>query len=252
MTSKKLQKRGASRKAASGKRPRSMAWDERAGAIVADAESYSDETRHAISNALTERATDLADLVTRAEAGEDILDARNPLVGEPGETEAEAFKRKAVAYAQTAYTAALAHYEAHHADPFTLSRLAVVYGEQRLGDFNIVVTLPGVMRDRAIGDEDLRGALVAAERIARTLEDPECSDAYRKAFGSIYTYHLLQISRVSWEHPTAVRVLIPLVMLDLWGNRPADADTALDILSMTLRDALLSDEVCERTRAING
>jgi hypothetical protein len=158
----------------------------------------------------------------------------------------------ALDYARKAYDAALAHYHAHQGDPFALSRLAVVYGEQRPGDFHLVVTLPGHMRDSSIRDEDIQNYVAAAERIARTLEDPECSEAYRKAFASIYTVHLLQISAVDWEHPTAARVLLPLVMLDLWGNRPADADTALDILSVTLRDALNGDEVCERNRTVNG
>jgi hypothetical protein len=67
-----------------------------------------------------------------------------------------------------------------------------------------------------------------------------------------HTDHLLNIGGVNWEHPAAVRLMIPLVMLDLWRNRPADADTALEILSITLRDALNSDEVCERTRLVNG
>lgn len=168
------------------------------------------------------------------------------------EAEGEAFKKAAHDYASKAYTAALTHYRVNQDNPFALSRLAVVYAEQQPGDFNLVLTLPGAMRDSAMSDEEVREVVDAAERIARTLEDPECSEAYRKAFGSIYTYHLLNISRVDWEHPTAVRLLIPLVMLDLYGNRPADADTALEILSMTLRDALLSDEVCERTRAVSG
>lgn len=164
------------------------------------------------------------------------------------ETEAEGFKLKAHEYATKAYTAAVDHFERHHADPFALSRLAVVYDEQQPGDFQMVVTLPGVLRDRSISDEDIQNYVRDAERIARTLEDPECSEAYRKAFASIYTDHLLNISEVNWEHPAAVRLMIPLVMLYLWSNRPADADTALSILSITLRDALNSDEVGERSR----
>jgi hypothetical protein len=41
-------------------------------------------------------------------------------------------------------------------------------------------------------------------------------------------------------------------MIDLSGNRPADADTTQEILAITLRSALLSDEVSERTRTVNG
>src|ERR1700749_3999605 len=46
------------------------------------------------------------------------------------EAEAEAFKQAAHNYAMKAYTAAVAHFEKYHADPFALSRLAVVYEEQ--------------------------------------------------------------------------------------------------------------------------
>ena len=163
-----------------------------------------------------------------------------------------AFDEKAVDYAFTAYSTALEHYYEHQGDSFALSRLAVVYDEQQPGDFNMVVTLPGHMRDRAVTDEELRGVIIDAERIARTLEDPDCSEAYRKAFGSIFTDHLFNVSNVGMEHPTAVRVLLPLLILDLWRSRPANADTTLEILSITLRDTLNSDEVSERTRVCAG
>lgn len=164
----------------------------------------------------------------------------------------ETLDKAAIDYAQKAYDAALSHYCANQRNPFALSRLAVVYGETQPGDFHMVVTLPGILRDSSMRDEDIREYVRAAESVARTLEDPECSEAYRRAFVGIYTDHLLNISRTNWEHPAAIRFLIPLVMLDLWGNRPADADTALAILSMTLRDALNSDEVTERTRVGRG
>jgi hypothetical protein len=163
-----------------------------------------------------------------------------------------AFDEKAVDYAFVAYSKALDHYHANQSDSFALSRLAVVYEEQQPGDFNMVVTLPGRERWEGVSDEDIRGWIKDAERVARTLEDTECSEAYRNAFGSIFTTHLIEISDVGWTNPTIVRVLLPLAMIDLWGNRPADADTAREILSITLRDALNSDEVCERTRAANG
>jgi hypothetical protein len=165
---------------------------------------------------------------------------------------ADTTQKDAIDYAFKAFGAALDHFAATEGDPFTRSRLAVVYGEQQPGDLHMVVTLPGAMREPAFTDKDVRRWIADAEMIARTLEDADCSEAYRKAFGSIYAERLLGISRVDWEHPTVVRVLLPLVMQDLYGNRPADADTAFDILSITLRTALVSDEVSERTRTVNG
>ena len=72
-------------------------------------------------------------------------------------------------YASKAYTTALAHYEANQGNPFALSRLAVVYEEQEPGDTNIVITLPGWMRDRAVSDEDVRGWIRDGELFASTL-----------------------------------------------------------------------------------
>jgi hypothetical protein len=53
--------------------------EDRARAIVASVQGYSDETSHAISNTLAEDSSDLAELVRRAEMGDDILDARGPV-----------------------------------------------------------------------------------------------------------------------------------------------------------------------------
>ena len=174
---------------------------------------------------------------------------RRALATAQGEDE---YTPEAGVYARKAYDAAMEHFNQHKADPFALSRLAVVYDEQQLGDFNMVITLPGHMRDSAATDEELRGVIIDAERIARTLEDPECSEVYRKAFGAIYTDHLYNVSDVDIEHPAVVRVLLPLLMLDLWRRRPANASTTLEILSITLRDTLNTDEVSERTRTANG
>jgi hypothetical protein len=237
------------RSVSKGKAARRPTVKERARAIVADVKGYSDETRHAIKNALDENSSDLAELVRRAEGGDEILDARGPVGGNAAEGQPDV---AAIAYAQRAYGDALDYYHAHQGDPFALSRLAVVYDEQQPGDFNMVITLPGHMRDRAVTDEELREVIIDAERVARTLEDPECSEAYRKAFGSIYTDHLFNVSSVDMEHPAVVRVLLPLLMLDLWRSRPANAETTLEILSITLRDTLNSDEVSERTRVCAG
>ncbi|HEX8503706.1 MAG TPA: hypothetical protein VF659_24185 [Pyrinomonadaceae bacterium] len=72
MTTKKVQKQGASRKS----RP---SVKTRARAIVADVDAYDEDTRHAIKNALDGDGSDLSELVRRAEAGETILDVSNPL-----------------------------------------------------------------------------------------------------------------------------------------------------------------------------
>src|ERR1051326_2448288 len=55
----------------------------RARAIISDTEQYDPETRHAINNALQDDSSDLAELVRRAEEGEEILDVSRPLVIPP-------------------------------------------------------------------------------------------------------------------------------------------------------------------------
>ena len=240
MSHVKSTKKGST-KGAEGSKGRGSKDRRRAEELLASRKFHGSEVEAKLRAAL-DRPDELRRLLAGIDAGE----------RKASEMFGKAFDEKAVEYAFTAYSAALKHYYANQGDPFALSRLAVVYAEQEPGDFNMVVTLPGRTRWEGDGDGDIRDFVKAAARIARTLEDPECSEAYRKAFGSVYTEHLLNISAVHWEHPTAVRVLIPLLMIDLWGNRPADADTALEILSMTLRDALNSDEVCERTRAASG
>lgn len=52
----------------------------RARAIINDAKGYDAETRHALNNALEEDSSDLAEMVKRAEAGEEILDISRPLI----------------------------------------------------------------------------------------------------------------------------------------------------------------------------
>jgi hypothetical protein len=115
----------------------------------------------------------------------------------------------------------------------------------------MVVTLPGKTRWDGVSDEDLRGWVKDAELLARTLDHPECTEAFRTAFAAIYTEHLVSISGVSWTTPAVMRVMLPLVMADLWGNRPADADTARDIL-ITLSSELVSDEASEGVRKSLG
>jgi hypothetical protein len=172
----------------------------------------------------------------------------SPLGGIP-QDEAEQFKVAAVAYARKAYDAALAHYEANSADSFALSRLAVVFGEQKPGDFNIIVTLPGSLRDESVQDILLRDWVKTAELLARTLEHPQCSEAFADAFGSIYTEHMLADSSVSWTTPAVVRVMLPLVMLAT--SEGADVPVALDILT-TLSSDLVDDDVDREVRASLG
>lgn len=165
------------------------------------------------------------------------------------DAEAEAFKREAVAYAKRAYDAALAHYEKHHAQPFILSRLAVVYDEQRPGDFHLVVTLPGVMRDSHVDDNLLGRWITDTEILTRALEHPKCSKAFAGAFGAVFTDEMLDSSGISWTTPEVVRVMLPLVMLAGSGtNHVCDDDTALRIL-LLLCEELNDDETYEEVRA---
>ncbi|MET0623704.1 MAG: hypothetical protein ABW250_12040 [Pyrinomonadaceae bacterium] len=160
--------------------------------------------------------------------------------------EAEAFKREAVEYAQTAYAAALAHYEANLADPFALSRLAVVYDETQPGDVHMVVTLPSVVNENVSADE-ARDAIRDAELLARTLEHEGCTEGFRKAFGVIFTEHVLDGSDVTWTTPTVMRVMLPLALLQQWRYRNGSGITPAEIL-ITLSSELVSDEVSENVR----
>lgn len=51
-----------------------------------------------------------------------------------------------------------------------------------------------------------------AELLARTLEHPGCTEAFSKAFGTIFTEHILDGSDVSWTTPAVVRVMLSLGM----------------------------------------
>jgi hypothetical protein len=250
MSHVKSTKKGSTKGKAEGskQKARRQSVKERARAIVAGAPGYDEETRHSIKNSLDENDPDLAELVRRAERGETILDVSRPLGGVPVEGQPDA---AAVAYAQRAYAAALDHYRTSQGDTFALSRLAVVYEEQEPGDFNMVVTLPGKRRWEGVSADDLREWVKNAELLARTLDHPGCTDAFRTAFAAIYTEHLVSISGVSWTTPAVMRVMFPLVMADLWGNRPADADTARGIL-ITLSSELVSDEASEGVRKSLG
>ena len=113
----------------------------------------------------------------------------------------------------------------------------------------MVVTL--ARKESATAERHVREYIEDAEVIARTLEDPGCSEEYRRAFGAVFA-DLCELSRVDWTDPAAMRYLFPLILCDLDGNTPAQGDFAHQLLTMTLREALNSDEVCERTRTVNG
>jgi hypothetical protein len=165
------------------------------------------------------------------------------------EADAESFKTEAHDYATKAYNAALAHFEAYHNNPFALSRLAIAFGETQPGDIHMVVTLPGRMRDSAVSDEDVYGWMSDAELLARTLEHPECTEAFKTAFGAIYTEHMLDESDITWTSPETLRVMLPLVMIA--GTRTGhvcDDMAALGILK-TLSSELMSDQAGDEVRA---
>lgn len=164
------------------------------------------------------------------------------------EAEAEAFKREAIEYARKAYDAALDHYHANQANPFALSRLAVVYEEQEPGAFNMVITLPGWMRDRAISDDSLHKWLARVEMLCRTLEHPNCSDAFRSAFGAVFTEDILDSSQVTWTTPTVVRVMLPLALMEMVRNCDGVPEQFLAIFE-TLREALNDTATAEEVRA---
>jgi hypothetical protein len=154
---------------------------------------------------------------------------------------AETPDKAAIAYAQTAYEAALAHYYANQGEPFALSRLAVVYGETNPGDFHMVVTLPGVLNE-AVSEAEARDAVKDAELLARTLEHEGCPDAFKSAFGSIFTEHILSGSDVTYTTPAVVRVMLPLALLDRWRLHDGTGMTETEIL-VTLSSDLVDDEV---------
>jgi hypothetical protein len=158
----------------------------------------------------------------------------------------------AIEYARKAYDAALAHYYATERDPFRRSCLAVVYGEQKPGDVHMAVTLPGGLRADWVEDKDVLGWIRDAELFARTLAHPKCDDAFRKAFGVIYTEAMLDGSGVDWLAPEVLRVMFPLLMLSGSGsNHVCDDSKARDILIL-LCSELVNDETQREARAPLG
>ena len=89
-----------------------------------------------------------------------------------------------------------------------------------------------------------------AELLPRTLEHPDCTEAFATAFGAIYTEELTNNSGISWTTPAVVRVQLPLVMLAGSGKN-RDARTALDILRL-LSSELVGGEAADEVRAALG
>jgi hypothetical protein len=249
MTTKKKPQSPAKGKAGSKAQGAAL---KRAHAIVADEKGFSRATRRALRRALETHAGYIAELVKRADAGEDVMPPIDhaPELVIPAEAEADAFKARAVAYARSAFDAALGHFESHHADPFALSRLAVVYGETKPGDVHMVVTLPGAV-NKNVTEAEAYEAVKDAELLARTLEHEGCGEAFTKAFGVIYTEHILDGSDVSWTTPTVVRVMLPLLLLEQWSRHDGAGLTPRDIL-ITLSNELVSEEVATAVRASLG
>lgn len=150
-------------------------------------------------------------------------------------------------YASTAHAAALAHFDKYHNSPFMLSRLPVVYGETNPGDVHMVVTLPGVARDRWVDEETVKGWITDAEMLARTLEHPDCTEAFKTAFGVIYTEQLLNCTDRSME-PTLLRILLPLVMLEGSGSNHSCEDLHTLRTLVLLSSELISDDASEAVR----
>lgn len=229
------------------------AVEARAREIVADVKGFDVETRTHIRQALADHGSYLRELVRRAEKGLPTLKPQAPPDLAPGlvipkGADAAEFKQKAVRYAQTAYEVALGYYESFHNNPFALSRLAVVYEASKPNDFHMVVTLPGSERDRAITGADLYEWLSRVEMLCRTLEHPNCSEAFRGAFGAVFTDNILDGSNVSWTTPAVVRVMLPLALMDMVRNCDGVPEQMLEILE-TLREQLNDDETAETVRA---
>lgn len=162
------------------------------------------------------------------------------------EAEAEGFKLQTYEYATKAFTAAVAHFEKYHNNPLARSRLVVVYDEQNRRDFHLVVTLPDVLSEGTTSEVDAYGVVKDAEVIARTLEHPECSDAFKAAFEVIFTEHMGE-SEVSWTSPQVVRLALPLILLEQWSRASGSGMTPTDIL-VTLSSELVPDEVANEVR----
>jgi hypothetical protein len=171
--------------------------------------------------------------------------------GMKGKTEGKGRKAEesaeAVAYAQRAYNAALDHYHKTEGDPAARSLLAVNFDDTDPQALALAVRVPYWMRQEHT-DEEAARVVRDVELLARTLEDPDCSDEFERAFGAVYAEHLLDRCGIDFTTPEVLRVQLPLVIFAMYrAGRPANADTGLAIL-LTLRETLNKEEVAERAR----
>lgn len=230
MTAKaKVSKRGASRKAASGK-------SKPAGWLQPD----TDREQQLVDETL-ERADEIR--AARAEGAARSASLSPHTTAEQKEQAAHEANR--LAYAQTVYRAALDYYDQNRADPFRLRRFPFVYGETDPADVHIVVTLPRAIREHATDARTVADWINAAETIALTLEDPECNGAFTDAVGALVAEHLIESSGLGWATPTVLRVLLPLALVECSADDPGGVDEFVRVLN-TLRGALNSFGACER------
>ena len=138
---------------------------------------------------------------------------------------------EAVAYAQGAYDAALAHYAATEGES-RLSRSLLVIDYDEPGSTTLALRIPVTMLDTCqTTPKDYRDWREEAEYLARILEHDDCPPEFTKAFTAIFGYHLFDPSGLSPTDPALVRIILPLAMSVLFrSGRPADADTALEII----------------------
>jgi hypothetical protein len=137
-----------------------------------------------------------------------------------------------LAYGQTAYRRALAHFDATEgkANRFTRSLLVIDYDRDDPEAVALAVRIPGSFKDDCqLEAETLREWSADVEFIARILEHPGCPEPLAQAVGAIYT-EMLDGGNVSWMTPAVMRVMLPLVLLDYYRRgMPAEADTTREI-----------------------
>jgi hypothetical protein len=138
---------------------------------------------------------------------------------------------EAVAYAQRAYDAALAHYAATGGES-RLSRSLLVIDYDEPGSTTLALRIPDIMLDTCqTKPKDYRDWRTEAEYLARILEHDDCPPEFTKAFTAVFGYHLFDPSGLSPTDPAMVRIILPLAMSLLYRMaHPANADTALEII----------------------
>jgi hypothetical protein len=146
------------------------------------------------------------------------------------ETEAEAFKRKAVEYAQKAYTAALDHFAATDGRP---SEVLIRYQP-----------CDAAASQFAQYEQDGRF-------FAEILANPACPETFRKLFSAVFCDEFA--SGVRFDHPRVLPILYPVFRDFLDANSGGgNAEGAHDTLIRAV-EILVPDEVSDRAREVmNG